>query len=132
ISATTSGASIVTLSGNGAVKLGSETLTLTKANNTFSGVISGSGGLTVDGTGTETLTGINTFGGATTIGSGETLALSGAGSIAGSSGLVDNGTFDITGLTASGASITTLSGNSTGKVHLGGKTLTLTNANDTF
>ncbi|SHN77109.1 autotransporter-associated beta strand repeat-containing protein [Bradyrhizobium erythrophlei] len=134
ISGLTSGTSIVTLSGNstGKVILGNNTLTLTAGVGIFSGVISGSGGLTVDGTGTETLTGINTFGGATTIGSGETLALTGTGSIAASSGLADNGTFDITGLTASGASITTLSGNSTGKVHLGGKTLTLTNANDTF
>src|SRR4029077_7074171 len=64
ISATTSGASIKTLSGNGNVPLGANTLTLTNANDIFSGVISGSGGLTVDGSGTETLTGINLYTGA--------------------------------------------------------------------
>jgi fibronectin-binding autotransporter adhesin len=129
ISATTSDASIVTLSGNGAVKLGSETLTLTKANNIFSGVISGNGGLTVAGTGTETLSGINTFSGATTIGSGETLSLSGSGSIAHSSDVIDNGTLDISA-TTSGASIVTLSGN--GTVKLGAETLTLSDASTTF
>ena len=49
ISATTSGASIVTLSGDGTVGLGTETLTLSDASTTFSGAIDGSGGLTLDG-----------------------------------------------------------------------------------
>src|SRR5208282_944124 len=100
ISATTAGASIKTLSGTGDVTLGSETLTLTAGDTTFSGVIAGSGGLTVDGSATETLTGDNTYSGATTIGSGETLALSGTGSIADSSDVVDDGTFDISATTA--------------------------------
>ena len=129
ISATTAGASIKTLSGDGSVTLGAKTLTLTKGNDIFSGVISGSGALTVDGSGTETLSGANTYTGATTIGSGETLALSGTGSIAGSSDVIDNGTFDISA-TTSGASIVTLSGD--GTVDLGSKTLTLTAGNDTF
>ena len=72
------------------------------------------GGLTVDGSATETLSGINTYSGATTIGSGETLALSGSGSIADSSGLDNAGTFDISAASA-GVSITTLSG--AGDVH---------------
>ncbi|HZR76821.1 hypothetical protein [Bradyrhizobium sp.] len=125
----TPGASIVTLSGNGAVDLGNRTLTLTKGSTTFGGIINGTGGLTVDGTGTtETLGGTNTYSGVTTIGSGETLALSSTGSIADSSDVVDNGTFDITA--TSGASIVTLSGN--GTVDLGSKTLTLTNGSTTF
>jgi len=128
ISATTSGASVKTLAGAGAVALGNQTLTLTNAADTFSGVIGGAGGLSVGGGG-ETLAGTNTYIGATTIGSSATLALLGTGSIAASSGVADNGTFDISA-TTSGASVKTLSG--AGAVALGNQTLTLTNANDTF
>jgi uncharacterized protein with beta-barrel porin domain len=78
--------------------------------------------------GTVTFNAVNTYSGATTINAG-TLALSGAGSIASSSGVVANGTFDISA-TASGASIKTLSG--AGIVTLGGQTLTLANASTTF
>src|ERR1700722_5889828 len=46
-----------------------------------------------------------------------------------SSGVADNGTFDIAGV-AGGTSITTLSG--TGMVTLGGKMLTLSNASGAF
>jgi autotransporter-associated beta strand protein len=127
ISATTSGASIVTLSGDGAVTLGTKTLTLSDASTTFSGAIDGIGGLTLT-TGTETLTGDNLYTGATTI-NGGTLKLSGSGSIAKSSGVADGGTFDISA-TTSGASIKTLSGS--GAVKLGNETLTLTNASTTF
>ena len=129
ISAATAGASIKTLSGAGAVVLGAETLTLTAGAGIFSGVIGGTGGLTVDGSGTETLSGVNTYSGATTIGFGETLALSGSGSIAASSGVADGGTFDISATTA-GASIKTLSGAALSS--LGAETLTLTNGSGTF
>ena len=61
---------------------------------------------------------------------GGTLALSGTGSIATSSGVFDNGTFDISASNAPGASITTLSGS--GAVALGANTLTLSNASGTF
>ncbi len=128
ISGTTAGASITTLSGSGAVALGAQTLTLTNQSSTFSGGINGAGGLTLTGAGTETLTGTNGYTGLTTITSG-TLALTGTGSIAASSGVVDNGTFNIAGTTA-GASITTLSGS--GAVALGAQTLTLTNQSSTF
>ena len=127
ISATTSGASIKTLSGSGSVALGAQTLTLTNASTAFSGAIAGSGGLTLTG-GTEALSGTNTYTGATTITGGK-LALTGAGSIASSSGVADNGIFDISG-TTSGASIKTLSGS--GSVALGAQTLTLTNASTAF
>ena len=94
----------------------------------FDGVISGSGAVQQNGSGTTTLTAGNTYAGATTINAG-TLALSGAGSIANSSGVIDNGTFDISATTA-GASIKNLSG--AGIVTLGSQTLTLTNAAGTF
>ncbi|MEI8033708.1 MAG: filamentous hemagglutinin N-terminal domain-containing protein, partial [Chlorobiaceae bacterium] len=129
ISLATSGASITTLSGTGGVLLGTQTLTLTSASDTFGGILSGtSGSLSITG-GTETLTGSNTYTGQTTIGAGSKLSLSGTGSIAASSRVADAGTLDIS-LATSGASITTLSG--TGGVLLGTQTLTLTSASDTF
>jgi outer membrane autotransporter protein len=57
------------------------------------------------------------------------LALTGDGSIASSSSVIDNGTLDISAANA-GASIQSLSG--PGQVALGAQTLTLTNASDTF
>src|SRR6202041_1215320 len=128
ISATSSGASVQTLSGIGTVVLGNQTLALTNAQDTFAGSIGGAGGFTVSG-GSETLSGVNGYTGATSIGSGATLALLGTGSIAASSGVADNGTFDISA-TSSGASVQTLSG--IGTVVLGNQTLALTNAQDTF
>ncbi len=128
ISGTSAGASITTLSGAGSVLLGAQRLTLTAAADTFDGVISGSGGLTV-AAGTETLTGTNTFTGQTIVNSGATLALSGTGSVAQSVGVTANGTFDISATTA-GASITTLDGS--GSVVLGAQRLTLTAASQTF
>jgi outer membrane autotransporter protein len=122
------GASVQTLAGNGAVALGANTLTITHANDTFAGVIGGSGGLTIAG-GTEALSGVNTYGGVTTITSG-TLALTGAGSISNSGRVADSATFDISGLTGTSTNIQSLAGN--GTVALGAKTLTITNANDTF
>ncbi|QBL95360.1 hypothetical protein KSAC_31810 (plasmid) [Komagataeibacter saccharivorans] len=69
------------------------TLTLANAKDTYSGVASGQGGLTVSG-GTETLTGTNTYTGATTV-SGGTLQLGNGGTtgdVADSSAIHDNGT----------------------------------------
>ncbi|WP_162251926.1 hypothetical protein, partial [Massilia sp. Root335] len=70
----------------------------------------------------------NTYSGATSVNMGGTLALAGSGSIALSSGVNDNGVFDIAA-TDNGAQIQSLSGS--GAVLLGGQTLTLTNAGAT-
>jgi outer membrane autotransporter protein len=129
ISGTTSGTSIAALTSSintGVVNLGARTLTLTGAGSTgatFTGLIQGTGGLTVAG-GEQTLTAAETYTGATGIGNGATLALTGAGSIAASSGLADNGTFDVSGA-ASPVSITALAGS--GSVVLGATSLTITN-----
>ncbi len=98
-------------------------------NVTAASPFSGVGGLTKTGTGTLTLTGANTYTDQTGIQSG-TLALSGNGSIASSSRVVADGTFDISAVTPTSASIQSLAGG--GTVNLGDKQLILTNANDTF
>ena len=97
---------IGSLAGAGAVTLGAATLTTGNDNTstTFSGVMSGSGGLTKIGNGILTLTGANTFTGATTVNAGGLVvngslasgvtvnggALSGTGNIG---GLMINGGF---------------------------------------
>ena len=73
---TAAGTSIQSLAGSGAVALGAKNLTITNANDLFSGIISGTGGLTLSG-GTQTLSGANTYTGATTV-SGGTLAVNGS------------------------------------------------------
>ncbi|WP_068681725.1 autotransporter-associated beta strand repeat-containing protein, partial [Variovorax sp. WDL1] len=127
ISGTGSGATLSRLGGTGKVLLGNRTLTLSKANDDFSGVISGSGGIALAG-GAQKLSGVNTYAGTTTIASGAKLSLGSEGSISSSRGLVDDGVFDISG--TNGATITSLAGG--GSVVLGGRTLTLSSADDTF
>jgi fibronectin-binding autotransporter adhesin len=122
------GTSIQTLAGAGNVALGAKTLTLTNASGNFAGAIGGSGGVTL-AAGTQTLSGVNGYTDATTI-SGGTLALSGAGNIASSSGVVANGAFDISAVSGAGTSIQTLAG--AGSVALDAKTLTLSNASGNF
>jgi fibronectin-binding autotransporter adhesin len=126
ISAETAGTSITSLAGSGTVNLGAEVLTLSNAADTFSGVVTGTGGLVLNA-GTETLTGVNTYTGLTTITSGS-LILTGNGSIAASDELNDDGTFDISG--TSGVSLASLSG--TGRLNLGSQTLTLTDTEGAF
>ncbi len=92
------------------------------------GVVSGAGSLTQAGPGSVATTAANSFTGSTTIAAG-TLALTGSGAIAASSGLDDDGIFDISGTTA-GASIASLSGD--GIVRLGAQYLTLTDATGNF
>jgi autotransporter-associated beta strand protein len=141
ISGLSNGGTTITSLGNtasgqtGTVMLGANTLTLSNASDAFGGAIDGAGGLTLT-TGTETLTGANGYGGATTI-NGGTLALSGTGSISSSSGvlLATGGTFDISGLSNGGATITSLGNTAsgqTGTVTLGANTLTLSNASGAF
>ena len=128
VSGTTNGGNIKSLTGAGRVELGAAALRLTIANGTFSGVINGAGGLSVAG-GAETLTGVNTYTGVTNLNAGATLALGGTGSIAASSRLISDGTFDISD-TVNGATITSLAGGGSGR--LGSQTLSLSNAGDTF
>ncbi|MGA0563747.1 autotransporter domain-containing protein [Ancylobacter sp. VNQ12] len=89
----------------------------------------GTDGLTKTDYGTLKLGGINDYTGLTTISQG-TLALVGAGDISASSGLVADGTFDISGVSGAGATLPTLTG--TGSVVLGDKVLTLADAAGTF
>ncbi len=141
ISQTSAGASITTLSGNGSVSLGLQTLTISNGSTTFSGTVSDGGinpaiggSLTIAG-GTQTLAGSNTYTGATTVTEG-TLALSGTGSIATSSkvAIATAGTLDIS-QTSGGASITTLADTTVGQsgnVALGSQALTITKGSTTF
>lgn len=115
--------------------LGTKTLTITNASsvNIFYGSISGSGGLTVTG-GAQELGGTNTYTGVTTINNGAHLVMIGTGSIASSSKVVNNGSFDLS-VTNADSSIKSLSGtNANATVFLGaGYNLTLTNAaSDTY
>lgn len=63
---TPANATIRSLAGSGSVLLGAKTLEITAANDSFAGVISGTGGLTLSG-GTQTLTGANTYSGASNV-----------------------------------------------------------------
>ena len=113
---------IGSLSGAGSVALGSATLTAGGQNTSteFSGVMSGSGGLTKSGTGTLTLSGINLYTGATAVDDG---TLSVNGSIHTSSGLTVNagatlaGTGEIPTTTIAGGTLSP--GNSIGTLTVG-------------
>jgi autotransporter-associated beta strand protein len=91
---------------------------------TFSGAISGTGGLTKSGSGKLTLTANNPYTGVTNI-SGGTLALTGTASVASSSSLriAANTTLDVTGVTGSSYTLaTTQSISGTGTIVATGKT----------
>ena len=150
-----SAASVTTVNTGGTLDLGGFSQTInavslaggTLTNGSLSGAVTSTGG-TIDGlggvasvtttSGTTTASGSNTYTGATTI-NGGTLALSGAGSIAASSGvnLWTGATFDISNSTAPGVTIKSLAEVSIIKedpaaVVLGANTLTLSNASGTF
>jgi autotransporter-associated beta strand protein len=130
ISATTTGAAITSLDGSGNVVLGTEPLTITNATGTFSGVISGTGMVTISAsavTSTETFTGVNTYTGSTVVSTG-TLALTGTGSIANSASVSIGGTLDVSA--ATNPTLKSLMGG--GVVSLGASTLTLSSASGTF
>ena len=124
ISSTTNGAAVQAISGSGAVALGAQTLAITNASGNLAGAIGGTGGLNVSG-GSQILSGANAYTGSTVIGTGATLALSGTGSIATSSGVVNSGTFDISNA-STGVSVQALSGS--GATNLGTQNLIITNA----
>ncbi len=90
LSGLTTGITLKSLAGSGAVDLGTQDLTLTAASTTFSGVVSGSGGLILSSsnTGTQVLSGISTYTGATLVNGG---TLSVTGSIANSAVSVASG-----------------------------------------
>ena len=87
------GTNIQSLAGSGAAALGAKNLTITNANDLFSGIISGTGGLTVSG-GIQTLSGVNTYTGGTTV-NGGTLAVNG--SVCGAMNVLAGGTLQGTG-----------------------------------
>jgi len=131
---TSGGMTSGSIEGAGNYVLGANTLTTGSLNTStqVDGVISGAGGgLTKVGTGTLTLTGTNTYSGATTISAG-TLAISGFGSIASSSVVTVDATFDISAAAVPFNAITTLAGGSSGVVNLGGNGLVMTNASTEF
>jgi autotransporter-associated beta strand protein len=90
----------------------------------LAGVISGTGGVTIQEGGNVQLSAANTYTGATSITAGGKLLVSGKGSIASSSSVVNDGTFDISRAWAPVA-IEALSGY--GKVNLGSQNLTIAN-----
>jgi outer membrane autotransporter protein len=122
ISATNSGAEILTLEGvtNSHVDLGAKTLTIANGSTTYAGVIQGSGGLTIAG-GKQVLSGINTYTGNTTVNGGN---LDVNGSIASSSAVLVNsgGTLSGSGDLGRGAlnGGTVSPGNSIGTLHVDG------------
>lgn len=102
ISGTSSGASIQSLSGSnsGIVTLGTKTLIITNANDTFAGSVQGTGGLTLS-SGNLTLTGNNTFTGSRNI-TGGNLRLENGGQISASvttaASAISSGSLVVTGL----------------------------------
>ena len=130
----TAGTSLAGLTGTGQTLLGAQALTLSAAGGVFTGILAdggiagGRGGSLAVTSGTQTLGGVNAYTGATTIAPGATLALIGAGTIAASAVANVGGVLDVS--QARSATITSLSG--TGRVNLGGQTLTVANASSTF
>ncbi|OJU39626.1 MAG: hypothetical protein BGN99_20020, partial [Alphaproteobacteria bacterium 65-37] len=133
ISASTSDQTIRDLSGgiDGRIVLGNRTLTAGTSNDTtFSGIISGDGGFTKQGTGRLIFEGASVHTGTTTIAAG-TLALAGGGSVSESNGvsIASGATFDVSGVTSATA-IRNLVGE--GTVVLGTKELQITQAAGEF
>ena len=122
---------VASIAGTSNVQLGATTLNVEDANGIYGGVISGTGGLTINN-GLQTLAGVNTYSGDTTIDN-ATIYLEATGQTGPSSRLVlDNGTFDMTGAYPD-STINARSLAGTGLVTLASTgTFKLTDANDTF
>lgn len=122
--------SVVDLSGDGDVQLGSRTLVLSNAASEFSGNIDGDGGVTVSAGSWKILTG-QTFTGVTNVAANANLALVADGSVSSSSSVIADGTFSIAD-TTTGSSIKSLSGSQNGSVILGDHVLTISDAAGTY
>ena len=127
VSAAAGNAAVTTLSGNGGVVLGANSLVLTAASGNFAGAIAGNGGVRV-AAGSETLSGANLYTGVTQVDSGAALTLNGNGSVAASSGVLNNGALTIA--SSAPAAIASLAGS--GTVDLAGQSLFFTKAADNF
>ncbi|HET6523561.1 autotransporter-associated beta strand repeat-containing protein [Sphingopyxis sp.] len=134
--------SVAGITGSGNITLGSATLTLTGGGGlTFSGAISGTGGLVKSGAGTQILSGCNSsYAGSTTINGGilsvNCLANGGTNSAIGASGpaagnlILDGGTLQYTGGATSTDRRFTLGPSSSSKIEASGTgALTMTNTN---
>ena len=137
ISGTTGGATVGGLRGSSGsdlnVVLGNQTLTITGTTGSFTGIISGSGGLVLAANAVQGLAGVNSYTGTTTVGAGATLTLYDNGSIAASSGVNLAGagaSLDISGA-GGGRTIQDLGGVAGSTLLLGSKSLTVGTANDT-
>ena len=129
ISKTSNGVSIGSLSGNGTVSLGNQTLTIGALgkDDTLSATINGANGsLVKTGNGTQTLTGNNSYTGSTTVDNG-TLALAGNGAIAQSSFVnINKGTNLDISQSSNNQNLTDIRGG--GNIALGSHSLSLTQA----
>ncbi len=123
---------ISSLSGSGDVTLGANTGILTISGNnatTYSGQMSGSGGLTQQGTGTSTLTGTNIYNGPTVVNGGTlVVGVNSTGSLSASNVTVNSGgtlkgTGTISQAVTVGSGGTISGGNSIGTINLGSLTL---------
>ncbi|NBS75830.1 MAG: hypothetical protein EBS66_20435, partial [Betaproteobacteria bacterium] len=110
----------------GNVNLGSATLTIagTAINTSYAGVIYGTGGVTLNATGTQTFAGANTYGGSTTINAG-TLTVTSSGSLGGSSGVTT------TALTITSATLDLQRALTVGSLSMSGTYPTITNTTGT-
>ncbi|MBL6654165.1 MAG: hypothetical protein ISP49_21405, partial [Reyranella sp.] len=95
----------------------------------LAGVISGPGGVIINSGGNAQLSAVNTYTGPTLINPGGTLLISGPGSIAQSSGVTNNGIFDISRAWQPVA-VQSLAGS--GTIYLGPQNLTITNGSGTY